>query len=139
MKTSFNIESFIDKTRCCTARYVNLLRVNGNSIEQCFAAHIVQCCQVYCSALLHLIVEPETASDQDLIAGCFRLNNIVDNIDEQCGQKNIVQCCFHQAKTGCSLFCCVCSTTSKQIGQRFTPKIFCNNKMHYRQPTVPYS
>ena len=29
------------------------------------------------------------------------LNNIVDNI-EQCGQQNIVQCCFHQARTGCS-------------------------------------
>ena len=26
-----------------------------NSIEQCFAAHIVQGCQQYCSALLHLI------------------------------------------------------------------------------------
>ena len=25
------------------------------SIEQCFAAHIVQCCQRYCSRLLHLI------------------------------------------------------------------------------------
>ena len=27
-----------------------------NSIEQCFTTHIVQCCQQYCSALLHLIV-----------------------------------------------------------------------------------
>ena len=26
-------------------------------------------------------------------------NNIVDNL-EQCGQQNIVQCCFHQARTG---------------------------------------
>ena len=31
------------------------------------------------------------------------LNNIVDNI-EQCGQQNIVQCCFHQARTGCAFF-----------------------------------
>ena len=31
------------------------------------------------------------------------LNNIVDNL-EQCGQQNIVQCCFHQARTGCSFF-----------------------------------
>ena len=28
--------------------------VNENRIEQCFAAHIVQCCQQYCSALLYL-------------------------------------------------------------------------------------
>ena len=31
------------------------------------------------------------------------LNNIVDNL-EQCGQQNIVQCCFHQARRGCPLF-----------------------------------
>ena len=31
------------------------------------------------------------------------LNNIVDNL-EQCGQQNIVQCCFHQARTGCAFF-----------------------------------
>ena len=31
------------------------------------------------------------------------LNHIVDNL-EQCGQQNIVQCCFHQARTGCSSF-----------------------------------
>ena len=29
------------------------------------------------------------------------VNNVVDNI-EQCWQQNIVQCCFHQARTGCS-------------------------------------
>ena len=29
------------------------------------------------------------------------LNNTVDNL-EQCGQQNIVQCCFHQARTGCA-------------------------------------
>ena len=33
----------------------NLFRVDENSLEQCCAAHIVQCCQQYCSALLHLI------------------------------------------------------------------------------------
>ena len=31
------------------------------------------------------------------------LNNIVDKL-EQCGQHNIVQCCFHQARTGCAFF-----------------------------------
>ena len=31
------------------------LRVVENRIEQRFAAHIVQCCQQYCSALLHPI------------------------------------------------------------------------------------
>ena len=43
-----------------------------NSIEQCFAAHIVQGCQQYCSTL------------SDPIAGLFMLNilnNIVYNID----------------------------------------------------------
>ena len=34
----------------------NLFGAFEKSIEQCFAAHIVQCCQQYCSALLHLIV-----------------------------------------------------------------------------------
>ena len=33
----------------------NLFWPDENSIEQCFAAHIVQCCQQYCSTLLHLI------------------------------------------------------------------------------------
>ena len=32
----------------------NLFRVDENSLEQCCAAHIVQCCQQYCSALLSL-------------------------------------------------------------------------------------
>ena len=44
----------------CTARHIaktnNLFRDNKNSIEQCCAIHIVQCCQRYCSAVLHLIV-----------------------------------------------------------------------------------
>ena len=31
------------------------------------------------------------------------LNNIVDNL-EKCGQHNIVQCCFHHARTGCVFF-----------------------------------
>ena len=31
--------------------------------------------------------------------------NIVDNL-EQCGQQNIVQCCFHQVRTGSSFFFC---------------------------------
>ena len=33
----------------------NLFWPDENSIEQCFAAHIVQGCQQYCSTLLHLI------------------------------------------------------------------------------------
>ena len=41
----------------CTTRVKthNLFTVDENSLEQCCAAHIVQCCQQYCSALLHLI------------------------------------------------------------------------------------
>ena len=31
------------------------------------------------------------------------LNNIVGNL-EQCGQQDIVQCCFHRARTGCAFF-----------------------------------
>ena len=34
----------------------NLFRIDETNLEQCCAAHIVQCCQQYCSALLHLIV-----------------------------------------------------------------------------------
>ena len=33
----------------------------------------------------------------------IRCNNIVDNL-EQCGLQNIVQSCFHQARTGCAFF-----------------------------------
>ena len=33
----------------------NLFWPDENSNEQCFAAHIVQCCQQNCSTLLHLI------------------------------------------------------------------------------------
>ena len=33
----------------------NLFWPDENSIEQCFAAHIVQGCLQYCSTLLHLI------------------------------------------------------------------------------------
>ena len=32
-----------------------VLRPDENSNEQCFVAYIVQCCEQYCSALLHLI------------------------------------------------------------------------------------
>ena len=38
----------------------NLFKVVENSIEQCCAAHIIQCCQ-YCSALLHLTVRLNNA------------------------------------------------------------------------------
>ena len=37
------------------AKMNNLFWADENSIEQCFAAHIVQCCQQYFSVLLHLI------------------------------------------------------------------------------------
>ena len=47
----------------------------------------------YCSALL------------SLRSGVIILNNIVDNI-EQCGQQNIVQCCFQQS-CGCFQQSCV--------------------------------
>ena len=53
----------------------NLFWPDENSIEQGFAAHIVQGCQQYCSTLLHLI------------AGYFRLNNLFSIVD------NIEQCC----------------------------------------------
>ena len=48
---------------CTQLKMNNLFWPDENSIEQCFAANIVQCCQQYCSTLLHLI------------AGLFRLNN----------------------------------------------------------------
>ena len=46
------------KWNCWSLTHVkmhNLFRVDENSLEQCCAAHIVQCCQQYCSVLLHLI------------------------------------------------------------------------------------
>ena len=39
----------------CVVLHGKKLRVVENRIEQCLAAHIVQCCQQYCSALLHPI------------------------------------------------------------------------------------
>ena len=54
----FSISETIHVTKilCTTQPKVhNLFRVVKNSIEQCCAAHIVQCCQQYCSALLRLI------------------------------------------------------------------------------------
>ena len=35
------------------------------------------------------------------------LNNIVDNL-KQCGQQNIVQCCFHQARKQVVRFFLLC-------------------------------
>ena len=70
----------------------NLFWPDENSIEQCFAAHIVQGCQQYWTSWWALI---------SLQSGVTMLNNIVDNL-EQCGQHNIVQSCFHQARTGCA-------------------------------------
>ena len=43
------------KKRYTRVKTHNLFRVDENSLEQCCAAHIVQCCQQYCSAFLHLI------------------------------------------------------------------------------------
>ena len=42
-------------SRHYTAKNYELQQVVENRIEQFCAAHIVQCCQQYCSALLHLI------------------------------------------------------------------------------------
>ena len=54
---------------------INLvLSVYENRIEQCFAAHIVKCCQQYCSTFLHLIQPRRYYS-------IFLFNNI-----EQCWQ-----------------------------------------------------
>ena len=50
----------------------NLFWPDENSNEQCFAAHIVQCCQQYRSVLLSL---------NSLQSGVTMLNNIVDNIE----------------------------------------------------------
>ena len=38
-----------------TAKVTQPVQPVENGIEQCFAANIVQYCQQYCSALLHLI------------------------------------------------------------------------------------
>ena len=40
---------------CTQQKTHNLFWPDENSIEQCFAAHIVQGCRQYCSTLLHLI------------------------------------------------------------------------------------
>ena len=42
---------------CTQQKSHNLFKAVKNSIEQCFAAHIFQCCQQYCSAFI--IVTPE--------------------------------------------------------------------------------
>ena len=49
----FNVETTAAETT--RLKMINLFRVDENRIEQCFAAHIVQCCQQHCSALLHPI------------------------------------------------------------------------------------
>ena len=57
------------------------------------------------------------------------LNNIVDNL-EQCGQQNIVQCCFHQARTGCAFFAVYTAKnyTAKKLGHcNRLLKTGCNN------------
>ena len=42
-------------------------------------------------------------------------NNIVDHL-EKCGRQNIVQCCFHHDRTGCSFFAvCICWKTNLQF------------------------
>ena len=61
MKMNY-IESGLDKQSADQKAYSdtrvkthNLFWPDENSNEQCCAAHIVQCCQQYCSTLLHLI------------------------------------------------------------------------------------
>ena len=58
----------------------HLFQVDENSLEQCCAANIVQCCQQYCSALLHMI------QGQQYCSVCY----------EQREQHNIVVSCFYQ-------------------------------------------
>ena len=73
----------------------------------CLVRHLVLylICDVVLPTLFNVVnnteqvVEPESS----LQSGVTMLNNIVDNL-EQCGQQNIVQCCFHQARTGCAFF-----------------------------------
>ena len=59
------------------------------------------------------------------------LNNIVDNL-EQCGQHNIVQCCFHQARTGCAFFAVYCVMVFYQV-------IMLNNQYIKSTPAVTLS
>ena len=61
--TIFDTTSFQSGDLIIRVKTHNLFRVDENSLEQCCAAHIVQCCQQYCSALLHLT------------AGYFTLNS----------------------------------------------------------------
>ena len=79
---------------CTQQKTHNLFWPDENRIEQCCAAHIVQGCQQHWTSWWAWI---------SLQSGVTMLNNIVDNL-EQCGQQNIVQCCFHQARTGCAFF-----------------------------------
>ena len=77
-----------------TAKNYELLKVVENRIEQCCAAHIVQCCVVVNNIVQHCCI---------WLRAWFRLNNlcnIVDNI-EQCGQHNIVQSCFQHLVIFC--------------------------------------
>ena len=55
------------------------------------------------------------------------LNNIVDNL-EQCGQHNIVQCCFHQGRTDCAFFAVydVASRNKYKISKSAINPLECN-------------
>ena len=56
-------------------------------------------------------------------------NNIADNL-EQCGQQNIVQCCFHQARTGfafLAVYFCVLSFISP--GSKCSPALIGNGQL----------
>ena len=54
LPTLFNVVNNIDSIHT-QQKMNNLFWPDENSYEQCLAAHIVQCCQQYCSTLLHLI------------------------------------------------------------------------------------
>ena len=89
------------KWNCWSLTHVkmhNLFRVDENSLEQCCAAHIVQCCHSLVNNIVQYCYTWLQAN-----SGSTMLNNIVDNI-EQCGQHNIVQGCFHQPWTSCVFF-----------------------------------
>ena len=79
----------------------NLFRVDENSLKQCCAAHIVQCCQHYCSTLLHLI------------AGQFRLNNA----EQYCWQHWTMWAAQHCSRLFSSTLNRMCAFT--RVSRRF--------------------
>ena len=59
-RTLFRLSMYTVKNERKTV--INCYTVLEKKIQQCFATHIVQCCQQYCSALLHLIQAQRTTN-----------------------------------------------------------------------------